>query len=386
MGAEPQRILVYRCGTLGDTLVALPAIRALRRRYPGARFLYMTASDRDGKVWADEVLREFGWFDAFVTYRSAEIRDPVSLWRVAARVRRHRPDLAVLLASDKNGRARLWRDRLFFALAGVSRCIAVPSPKARWYGGLRRSPRVYPLEVDRLLAGVVAATGVEAAPVEFALPVRAEHEVEVLRLIAAAGLDCRRPLVALCPGSKQPIKCWPVDRYAAVGERLINDGGVNLAVVGGPDEAGVGARIGGAWPARRWINLASRLSILQSAALLQQASFYVGNDTGAMHLAAAVGTRCVAVFSAREPARSWFPWGDQHIVMRRNVSCQNCYLDVCVAENLRCLNDITVDEVWSACRRMLVYENGCPRTLREAGSVPGAETDRNATCAGLPAF
>lgn len=355
---EPQRILVYRCGTLGDTLVALPAIHALRRRFPAARFLYMTASDGDGKVWADEVLRECGWFDAFVTYRPAEIRAPVSLARVLGRVRGQRPDLAVLLASDKNSPLRLWRDRLFFALAGVSRCITVPSPKVRWNGTLRRSRRLYPSEVERLLSGVVAATGADATPVEFGLPMRPADAAVVMRLLTDAGLDLRRSLVALCPGSKQPIKCWPVDRYAEIGTRLIREGSVNVAIVGGPEEAAVGAVIGARWPVDRWANLASRLSILQSAALLRQALFYVGNDTGAMHLAAAVDTRCVAVFSAREPARSWFPWGDRHMVLRRDVACQNCYLTVCDAEGMRCLTDITVDEVWAACRRMLNEDGG----------------------------
>ncbi|MCK6553703.1 glycosyltransferase family 9 protein [Candidatus Binatia bacterium] len=345
-------MLIYRCGTLGDTLVALPAINAVRQRFSDARYIHMTASDASGKLWADEVLREFGWFDAFVTYRPADLADPREIVAVAARVRAQRPDLVVHLGSDKNSVLRAYRDRLFFLLAGVGRFVSCPSDKVGHFGGLKRTARVYPQEVVRLLDSVRAA-GVGEGQVRFDVPIRERHEQRVDEVMAAGGLEGERPLVAVCPGSKQAIKCWPVERYGTVGERLISDAGVNLVVVGGADEAAAGCVVGARWPRGRWLNAAGCLSVLESAALLRRCAFYVGNDTGAMHLMAAVGGACVAVFSAREPAYSWFPWGSQHIVLRRDVPCRHCYLDVCIRERTRCLTEIGVDDVWDACSRML---------------------------------
>ena len=149
-------------------------------------------------------------------------------------------------------------------------------------------------------------------------------------------------------------KRWPLERYAALGRRLIVEGGADVAIIGGPDEARAGEAVTRDWPAGRFIVLAGACSVLESAETLRRAALYVGNDTGAMHLAAAVGTPCVAIFAAREPGASWHPYGDEHVVLRRDdVSCANCYLTECTVEGLRCLTAIDVEHVWAACRAKL---------------------------------
>ena len=349
-----ERVLVYRCGAIGDTVVSLPAIHAVREAYRGARFILMTAGGGDGIVWTDEVLREFNWFDSYVTYNPSEIKSIRGLWGLVRRVRQTRASLVVYLSSDKNSALKVMRDRLFFLLAGVKRFIPCPSKKVKPWGRLRRSPEIYPYEVDRLLGGL-RHYGIGTPSISFDLPTTERQTSRISRLHEEARVDASRPLVGMCPGSKQQAKRWPTERYADLGQRIIREGDVNIAIVGGPIEAEVGRQLAREWPRGRWINLAGHLTILESAALLKRCLFYVGNDTGAMHLAAAVGIRCVAIFSAREPARSWHPYGQNHIVFRRNVPCQNCYLSTCLDHGLRCLREISVDEVWSACQRMLVY-------------------------------
>jgi ADP-heptose:LPS heptosyltransferase len=348
---SPRTVLVYRCGTLGDTLVALPAMQAVRRQYPGARLVLMTANDGGAVPWADDVLRDFGWFDDVVTYRSGELADPRGLLRVWARVRRLRVELVVHLGSDRNGGLRTWRDRLFFRLAGARRVTTARNEKATFLGRLRREPRTYPSEVKRLFDAVAPRRG-DAEPVVFDVPRRASDRTRVAALLAAGGLDGERTLVAMCPGSKQPSKRWPVERYAEVGRRLIA-AGADVVIVGGPDEAHLAPALAADWPAGRWLSVAGRTTVLESAEVLRRCHLYVGNDTGAMHLAAAVGTPCVAIFAAREPAASWHPYGDAHVVLRRDVPCANCYLSDCTREGLRCLTEIDVETAWQACAAAL---------------------------------
>ena len=351
---EIGHVLVYRCGTLGDTLVAVPAIQALRAAFPTARFTLMTAHDPGGKLWADEVVREFGWFDATLVYESAELWSPLGLARVLGRVRRARPDLVAYLASDRNSHLRLWRDRAFFTLAGARAFLApTPSPKSLPWGRLRRPRGQLPFEVDRLLEAC-RRRGIGDGTVRFDLPDGPAHAGRVASLVEAAGIDPARALVALCPGSKQPSKRWPVERWTAFAARLVAETDAAIAVVGGPEEAEIGTAMVRGLPAGRGVVLAARTSVLESAALLRRCALYVGNDTGAMHLAAAVGTPCVAVFAAREPARSWHPYGEGHVVLRRDeVSCAPCYRSVCTTEGLRCLLGIEVEQVWAACRAVL---------------------------------
>lgn len=348
-----RRVLVYRCGALGDTIVALPAIRAVREAFPGAELVLMTANDGAGILWTDEVLREFGWFAHVITYRARELGSVGGLLGVLGRVRALRPELVVYLGSDHNSGIRVLRDRLFFMLAGTARFVAASSEKVGFFGRLRRERREYPHEVDRLLEALRHG-GIAVGPPRFDLPRRAADVARVEALLAAAGTAAARPLVAMCPGSKQPAKRWPLDRWAALGTRLIGEAGADVAIIGGTDEARVAERVTGEWPAGRAIMLAGRLSVLESAELLRRAALYVGNDTGAMHLAAAVGTPCVAVFAAREPGRSWHPYGEAHAVLRHEaVPCANCYLSECTTEGLRCLTAIDVEPVWQACRSRL---------------------------------
>jgi len=79
--------------------------------------------------------------------------------------------------------------------------------------------------------------------------------------------------------------------------------------------------------------------------VLTHARMYLGHDSGPMHLAAAVGTPCVAVFSSRSLPGEWFPYGDQHRVLYRSISCQGCRLEVCIERQKACIRSITVDEV-----------------------------------------
>ena len=96
------------------------------------------------------------------------------------------------------------------------------------------------------------------------------------------------------------------------------------------------------------INLCGALTPRESAACFARARLFLGLDSGPMHLAAAVGTPCVAIFAARNIPRVWFPHGDRHRVLYHEVDCMGCGLETCVVEKKKCLMSITVDEVVGA--------------------------------------
>ena len=98
---------------------------------------------------------------------------------------------------------------------------------------------------------------------------------------------------------------------------------------------------------------AGALGIRQSLAALRRCRLYVGNDTGTMHLAVAAGTRCVAIFSARDRPGLWEPYGSGHRVLRRKIECEGCELMECTEKGNACTLAIGVDEVVSACRSIL---------------------------------
>jgi ADP-heptose:LPS heptosyltransferase len=95
--------------------------------------------------------------------------------------------------------------------------------------------------------------------------------------------------------------------------------------------------------------------VRESAALMESARFYLGNDTGVMHLAAAVGLCCVAVFSARNWPGIWEPYGKGHRMLRFDVPCSGCHLTVC-DKDLHCLREITVEQVYQACVEVITRQ------------------------------
>ncbi len=351
--ARPDRIIVFRCGTVGDTIVALPALHALRKSFPKATLSLITATS-DQHIWTDRVLEGSGIFQDVITYTASDLRHPSGVLELLRKVRSQRAELLIYLASDRNCRLRIWRDRLFFRIAGIRWFEYTASEKVRQWGTFRRKNSIYPYEVDRLLGPI--SNLVEDRPgLDFHLPIGSDHELKADSVMQKFGMGGLR-VVAVCPGSKISAKQWPVDRYAALGERLIREAGVNIAVIGAREERQIGESVASRWPRGRWLNLAGELSLLESAALLKKCTIYIGNDTGAMHLAAAVGTRCLAVFGARAHERSWHPYGANHVVIRKRVPCENCYLSECFEHNLKCLTSISVEEVWTSCERMLTFD------------------------------
>lgn len=347
-----KRILIYRCGTIGDTIVSVPAINLVREHFRGAKLALMTAHDLDGKMWADDVLREFGWFGHFITYTSSELKRPWRLLRLLREIRSFGADLVLHMSSDKNSELRVWRDRFFFLMAGAGKLTAFVSEKPGFWGRLKKGDRVYPKEVDRFVAGL-EKIGIENGRVSFDLPLKECHGETVSRLLAKAGMDDCGPVVGLCPWGKQPANRWPIERFSELGRRIIRELHAKVAIVGGEEEAQVGEEIGRDWPEGQWAVFAGKLGILETAELLRRSAFYLGNDTGAMHLAAAVGTPCVAIFSARQPPESWHPYGSGHVVLRKHVPCRNCHLSVCNKDRIHCLERITVDDVFRACEKVL---------------------------------
>jgi len=151
----------------------------------------------------------------------------------------------------------------------------------------------------------------------------------------------KRTLVGFGPGSKMQAKKWPKERFAEVGESLIKSHDIWPIVFGGPEDKTIGDELVSAWG--RGYNAAGVLGLREAAEGLSRCALYIGNDTGTMHLAAAVSTPCVTVFSARDLRGKWDPYGKDHIVLRRDIDCAGCKLESC--EHKSCLMQIEVDEV-----------------------------------------
>jgi ADP-heptose:LPS heptosyltransferase len=158
-------------------------------------------------------------------------------------------------------------------------------------------------------------------------------------------------LIAVGPGSNWPAKVWPEDRYVELVRVLINELEIYPVVFGGPELGTLGERLISAWG--YGVNGAGQLSVRQAAGALSHCQLFVGNDTGTMHLAAAVGTPCIGIFAAGDFPGKSYPYGRAHRVLRRAVPCEGCHLHECIAQDMKCLKLISVNEAVAACRAAL---------------------------------
>lgn len=371
--AEASSVIVFRPSSLGDALVSLPAIEAIRRLVPGAPLVLLT----DGR--AREVFEATRYFsEIFVYPRSLSAPgDWSDLWRVARRVRALRPARLYYLPLVPRSEWQVRRDALFWRiLCGIAdiRGLAAAEPPVADRDADGRPVRWVP-EWLRLLRVVGGAAGEEA----FLL---ATHEAERLTIDSIWRERGVRPadrVIALAPGSKLATKRWPVGHYVALAHKLLSlSPDLRLVIVGGREDSDAARAIAESLDARV-INCAGRLTVVESAEALRRCSLYVGNDSGPMHLAAAVGTRCVAIFSARDKRGVWEPYGGGHVILRKEVPCAGCQLAVCEKEALKCLTSISVEEVFHACRSALAARHdhragaaARPDARERNGREPGA--------------
>ena len=352
------RILVFRTGHLGDTVVALPAFWTLRRRFPDAQITYLSNADLNNPhyVTGRNVLPANGLFDSWLTYPSTAtgFSKLVELWRLRRRMKAGRFDAVFYLMTRGRTRRQIDRDVRFFKTAGIRRIFGAEYAKDNLL------PPVVPVpaptvrsEADFLL-DCLSSEGIE--------DVSGRPRTDLLltqdeRKKAANWLQCVvptqdafRPLVAFAPGSKWESKIWDENRFAEVGARLIEHHGIFPIVFGGEEDREKGERLVTAWESGA--NAAGILSVREAAAALESCSLYVGNDTGTMHLAAAVGTPCVAIFAAIDWPGRWYPFGADNWVFRVPVDCEGCLLPVSKNSG-KCLEMIGVEEVYAACSEIL---------------------------------
>ena len=339
------RALVYRPGSLGDTLVSLPAIARIRARCPTHRLTLLTESEASGsgRVSPWTILKETGWFDdvCFYVVKPASMRDRWHNLALAARLRANRYDDIFSLAPPRTRRQLRVDARVLSGVLGATRYHA--SGRASWPAQAVSPPNVEHEGLRLLRIVDPAATGRGLGDFRLTIPAAAHKQGR--DLLDDLGLPAGHVLVGLGPGSGRSSTQWPPERFVALGKALLHQfEDVVLLAIGGAADRALCDRLCAAW-GRRSHNLAGRLSVFGSAAVLSECVTFIGNDSGPTHLAAVVGTPCVAIFSARNPPGDWHPLGTHHVVLEERPECAGCMLDECVLEAKKCLTRIHTERV-----------------------------------------
>ena len=304
--ARVRRVLFLRTDRLGETILNIPAVASLKAALPGCTLTFMVRSELgplfEGAPWADRVLpypdSGGGWL--------------ARAWRLARLLRRQRFDLAIVSNPKKELHLAVW-------LAGIPRRVGYD----RKWGGLltHRLPdgkavrRLH--EVDFNLELVRTLELPTEVPHRW-LPAFDRERTEVRQRLGRHRVKAEEDVIVLHPWASTPRKQWPLERFQALIHRLRRDGHARLVLVGGAEERSRAQALLG--DGQDVINFVGELTLRELAALLEASSLLVSNDSGPVHLAAAVGTATLVLFGlAATPGgpQRWGPWGAGHTVISR---------------------------------------------------------------------
>jgi heptosyltransferase-2 len=369
-GLHPRRIVVRGSNWLGDAIMTTPALTRLREKFPGAHIALLTP-EKLGDLWTNHPA-----ISETILFAPDE-----NVFSIGKKLRAGNFDLALVLPNSPRSALEVW-------LSGIPQRIGYARPWRNWFLTTRVTPRPDAVKMQKRSVGeinsLISGTGFQPVSVGEdtgwkPVPLSSAHQThEYLHLTAALGAnpeplppqlvvtpdeveavkkkfgldEIKRPLFGLNPGAEYgPAKRWPVEKFIAAAREIQNRTNCTWLTFGGEAEAAMAHRIESAIPSPPsaiW-NLAGKTTLRELMALLKICRVLLTNDSGPMHVAAALGTPVVVPFGSTSPELTGpgLPGDARHRLLKSDAPCSPCFLRECPID-FRCLNGIGVKRVVEA--------------------------------------
>lgn len=340
-------IVVYTVGIVGDNLVMLPALAALRRRYPEATITVITNCQEWDQQGAIGVLGPSPFKDRLIFLDDHPVnRRGHRLLMDADKFEGIHCELFVNLSPFGN---RGWigavlREMIFAKKLGAEYAVGFRMSTYSRRGIFNEVQYRFVRNEPRRSRQVLQELGLRPIERVDLLAKDSLARKTVLKKLRELDGDTRR-LFVLNPGAKFQSKCWPPEYFGELASCLVHRYHASVVVTGTPEERKVCDEVVKASGGTAF-NLAGQTTIQELVELLRTAKGCITNDTGTMHVSAMIGIPTVAIFSARHSPTHWFPLGDRVVALFSVLHCIYCYNDYC--ETKACLNRIELDHVLQA--------------------------------------
>ena len=339
----PKRILIIRLDRLGDVILSTPVLTALRQRFPHAFLAMMVRPACQDVVQGHPSVNEVILYEKEGIHRSV----PATI-RFARGLRRYAFDTALILHPTNRSHWIPWLAGIPVRIGYDRKCGRLLTHRiAHQKQEGTKHEAVYTLEL-------LASFGITPPHPRPVMPIQRRAVERIEALLREASIRETDQLVAIHPSASCVSKRWMPERFAQVADRLVEEQRMRICLIAGPDDARY-AR----WTAQAMrqpaLDCAGRLSVGELAALLQRCRLLISNDSGPVHVAAAVGTPVVDIFGRNQRGLSplrWGPLGEGHVVLHKEVGCVTCLAHDCDIEFL-CLTELSVEEVYRAAHSIL---------------------------------
>lgn len=339
-----QNILVVRTDRIGDVVLTTPAVVALREANLDARISILVTPQTfdivDGNPYFDEILLDD---------RKGAHRGLWGFWRLVCLLRKRKFDAAIVFHTKR-------RANLLCFLAGIPNRVGYKNNKFGFLltqGIPDTRPEGTKHEAEYCL-DVLKHIGIKVNTFRLYLPLKEESEAWVEKLFFDNDIFPADRLIAVHPGASCISKRWPAENFSGLINQIIEKRLARIILIGGAESKKIAADV------LRQVKIpltdvTGKASLSQLASLLKKCRLLISNDSGPVHMAAAVGTPVISIFGRNQaglsPAR-WRPLGGQDIVLHKEVGCEVCLAHNCLID-FECLKAVSIQNVLDAAQSLL---------------------------------
>jgi heptosyltransferase II len=332
-----KRILIIQTAFLGDVVLTIPLISAVKKQFPQSFLAVMVIPA------TREVLEDHPAIDELIIFdKRGQDKGIFSFWRLVRRIKKDDFDLAILPH-------RSFKSALLVWLTGIPRRVGFDRSQGKIFLNeiVPYDKTKHDLERNLDLAREL---DIDFEDREIFINTADKDWLFVEDILKQEGIKSNDIVVGISPGSVWPTKRWPAENFAALSDRLIKELKIKVVVFGGPkDFPSVNQVVKSA--KEKVIDLAGKLTLKQLAAFIKRCRVFVSNDSGPMHIAVAGKVPVVAIFGPTTRELGFYPYGSGNVVIEKDLPCRPCGLhgsNKCKLGTFDCMKLITIEEVFRA--------------------------------------
>ncbi|WP_051412094.1 lipopolysaccharide heptosyltransferase II [Halonatronum saccharophilum] len=333
-------ILLIRLSAIGDVIHSLPIAKEIRENYPEAKITWIV-EDKAQAVVANNpyldriiVMPKAKWKREFKDDKLGTLKEIRAFFK---ELRSNKFDIAL----DVHG---LFKSGITCFFSGAKRRIGPADGREGskiFYNEMVNLPKGKIHQIDRSFYLAKSLGGV-SGQVDFGITLNPQEELKVQKVLRDLNLNENKPLIVINPFTSWSSKNWLKIRYAKLADKLIEEYGCEVIFTGSPADRGGVEKIRALM--RRWaVNLAGQTTLKELAGIYKESDFFIGGDTGPMHLAVAVDTPVIALFGPTDP-KTHGPYGHKHTVIQKEMDCLGCWKRKC-KKGKTCMSAISVEDV-----------------------------------------
>ncbi|WP_051397712.1 glycosyltransferase family 9 protein [Runella limosa] len=337
------KILIYRLGSLGDTIIALPCFNKIIETFPNSEITILTNAPVSSSAAPIANILSPKIYDRIITYPIG-LRNPIVFFRLLKRIYVLKIDTLFYLTEARSP-LTVFRDTIFFKLLGIKNIIGLPKKESDFKVEKdSESNFSFEWEAKRLTKRLTQFIGDidlnNSKNWELFLTENENQKAKIFLKNYAKG-----PLLTICTGTKFNTNDWGINNWKYLLSLLKSRlKGWKLIIVGGPEDILNGNECLDVWGGEG-LNLCGLTEVRVSACIIKRANLFIGHDSGPLHLASCVGTHSIGIYSGRNKPGQWFPRKNNNKVIYHSTSCSGCGLIHCLHENKKCILSITPEEV-----------------------------------------